>query len=149
MALTPDQKRARLAELLREKNRQPQRVTASFAQERMWVQERLAPGSATLNVPVSVRLSGQLDEDALRRAGIEMPYPQTDLHLRSLFGIEGEEARKALHLTPARQAKKRDRGPGPASSSNDAVDDLMSGGGVDMESPPVETAPDVRSPSRN
>ncbi|WP_164001216.1 condensation domain-containing protein, partial [Pyxidicoccus caerfyrddinensis] len=68
MALTPDQKRARLAELLREKNRQLQRAPASFAQERMWVQERLAPGSATLNVSVSVRLSGQLDDAALRAA---------------------------------------------------------------------------------
>ncbi|WP_205520406.1 condensation domain-containing protein, partial [Pyxidicoccus caerfyrddinensis] len=68
MALSPEQKRARLAELLREKNRQPQRAPTSFAQERMWLQERLATSSATLHVPVAVRLSGQLDEEALRRA---------------------------------------------------------------------------------
>ncbi|NMO19519.1 non-ribosomal peptide synthetase, partial [Pyxidicoccus fallax] len=68
MALTPEQKRARLAELLREKARQSRRAPVSFSQERMWLQERLEPGSAALSVPSAVRLSGELNVEALRRA---------------------------------------------------------------------------------
>ncbi|RKI65092.1 amino acid adenylation domain-containing protein, partial [Corallococcus sp. AB049A] len=65
MASTPEQKRARLAELLREKRRPTSRVPASFGQERMWFQERLAPGQAGLNLLYSVRLEGRLDVAAL------------------------------------------------------------------------------------
>ncbi|HEX8233874.1 MAG TPA: mechanosensitive ion channel domain-containing protein [Caulobacteraceae bacterium] len=83
-------------------------------------------------------------EDALRCAGIEMPFPQQDLRLRSLFGLEGEAARRALNVEPERPARKpKAPAPTPSSSSNDAAEDLMSGGGVDLESPPVETAPDM------
>jgi small-conductance mechanosensitive channel len=35
-------------------------------------------------------------EDALRKHGIEIPFPQRDLHIRSLFGREGEAARAVL-----------------------------------------------------
>ncbi|RKH41422.1 non-ribosomal peptide synthetase, partial [Corallococcus sicarius] len=65
MAPTPEQKRARLAELLREKRRPTQRVPASFGQERMWFQERLSPGQAGLDLVYSVRLSGRLDVASL------------------------------------------------------------------------------------
>ncbi|TNV64185.1 non-ribosomal peptide synthase/polyketide synthase, partial [Corallococcus exiguus] len=65
MASTPEQKRARLAELLREKRRPTSRVPASFGQERMWFQERLAPGQTGLNLLFSVRLEGLLDVPSL------------------------------------------------------------------------------------
>ncbi|RKH59256.1 non-ribosomal peptide synthetase, partial [Corallococcus llansteffanensis] len=65
MAPTPEQKRARLAELLREQRRPTQRVPASFGQERMWFQERLSPGQAGLDLLYSVRLSGRLDVASL------------------------------------------------------------------------------------
>ncbi|QSQ18814.1 non-ribosomal peptide synthase/polyketide synthase [Pyxidicoccus parkwayensis] len=74
MALTPEQKRARLAELLRDKARQSRRAPVSFSQERMWLQERLEPGSAALNSPTAVRLSGELDVDALRSALQELVH---------------------------------------------------------------------------
>jgi amino acid adenylation domain-containing protein len=41
---------------------------ASFAQERLWLLDQLAPGSAAYNMPAAFRLRGALDEDALRRA---------------------------------------------------------------------------------
>ena len=40
----------------------------SFAQERLWFMEQLAPGSAAHAIPVALRLRGPLDADALRRA---------------------------------------------------------------------------------
>lgn len=69
--------------------------------------------------------------DALEAAGIEIPFPQTDLRLRSIFGREGDDALKALGLlksaSPARSSGERPGEPparrGPA--VNDAADDLM------------------------
>ncbi|MEV0055382.1 thioester reductase domain-containing protein [Saccharopolyspora shandongensis] len=51
----------------------PRRVTAepvplSFAQERMWFLAQLNPDSGYLNMVETLRLTGALDEDALRRA---------------------------------------------------------------------------------
>src|SRR5579862_4247857 len=40
----------------------------SFAQERVWLLQHMEPGSPTFNRPLSLRLSGPLDEAALRRA---------------------------------------------------------------------------------
>jgi amino acid adenylation domain-containing protein len=40
----------------------------SFAQERLWFLDRLAPGSAFYNVPAAVRMRGPLDGAALERA---------------------------------------------------------------------------------
>ncbi|HEX8243592.1 MAG TPA: condensation domain-containing protein, partial [Longimicrobium sp.] len=40
----------------------------SFAQERLWLEDRLRPESAVYNVPAGVRLRGALDADALQRA---------------------------------------------------------------------------------
>ena len=36
-------------------------------------------------------------ESALRQYGVEIPFPQRDLHVRSLFGLQGEAAIEALH----------------------------------------------------
>lgn len=60
-------------------------------------------------------------EEALRRHGIEIPVPQHDLRLRSLFGHEGDDALAALKLKdPAEASAAPASGPG----KNDAVEDL-------------------------
>ncbi|MFE7741306.1 amino acid adenylation domain-containing protein [Nocardia sp. NPDC057455] len=46
----------------------PQRVPLSFAQRRMWFLNRFDPAAASNNIPLAVRLSGQLDVAALRAA---------------------------------------------------------------------------------
>ncbi len=63
-----------------------------------------------------------LIDDALRGAGIEIPYPQRDIRVRGLFGEEGEDALATLRLEPAARRRKA-RGVQHA-SSNDAAADL-------------------------
>jgi len=60
-------------------------------------------------------------DDALRGAGIEIPYPQRDLRIRALFGEEGDEARETLRL----EQRTSVVAPSPATSVNDAADDLL------------------------
>jgi small-conductance mechanosensitive channel len=72
-------------------------------------------------------------DDALRKAGIEIPYPQRDLRIRSFFGREAEEALEALKLEPAREAAPRVT----AATTNDAAEDLM------QPEQPLETDLDV------
>ncbi|MES1245198.1 MAG: amino acid adenylation domain-containing protein, partial [Acidobacteriota bacterium] len=66
------------------------RFPLSFAQERLWFLDRMAPGAASYNVPVALRLTGPLDVAALVRAlaGI------LDRHsaLRAVFGQDEGEA---------------------------------------------------------
>ena len=44
----------------------------SFAQQRLWFFDQLAPGSAFYNIPIAVRLKGALDEAALGRSVSEI-----------------------------------------------------------------------------
>lgn len=43
-------------------------MPTSAAQRRLWLVEQMAPGSPSLNVPVAVRIHGDLDADALEHA---------------------------------------------------------------------------------
>lgn len=79
--------------------------------------------------------------DALDAAGIEIPFPQTDLRIRSILGREGDEALEALGLQapkPRREAETAE--PPPAPAVNDAAEDVMSA--PDLSPEPV--APDPR-----
>jgi small-conductance mechanosensitive channel len=78
-------------------------------------------------------------EDALRREGLEIPFPQMDLRLRSVFGAEGEAAFEALGLRPAKpSAVARARGVSP----NDAAEDLRAQAEEDDEPGAPPPAPD-------
>ena len=60
-------------------------------------------------------------DDALRKAGVEIPYPQRELRVRNFFGEEGEDALDVLNL------KRRSHAPAEqqAATVNDAADDLL------------------------
>jgi small-conductance mechanosensitive channel len=63
-------------------------------------------------------------DDALRAAGIEVPFPQRDLHIRSVFTREGEAAFAALGYNP----KAIEPAPEPARAirtRNDAVHETL------------------------
>lgn len=67
--------------------------------------------------------------EALDDAGIEIPFPQTDLRIRSVFGHEGDDALEILGRAPkGRSRKATSDAPAPkaaTSGSNDAVEDLL------------------------
>ncbi|RKI10859.1 non-ribosomal peptide synthetase [Corallococcus sp. AB030] len=94
--MTPEQKRARLAELLRGKVR-PTHAPVSFSQERMWFQDRLSPGSAAFNIPVRVRFSGVLDV-AVLHASLQA-LVRRHAPLRTTF-VE-QDGRPLQHIAPA------------------------------------------------
>ncbi|MEP6619267.1 MAG: amino acid adenylation domain-containing protein [bacterium] len=64
-------------------------LPASFAQQRLWFLEQLEPGRATYNVPLNLRLTGQLDVPAL--AGALTALVERHETLRTVFDApEGE-----------------------------------------------------------
>ncbi|WP_295186726.1 mechanosensitive ion channel domain-containing protein [uncultured Brevundimonas sp.] len=74
--------------------------------------------------------------DALDAAGVEVPVPQTDLRLRTAFGLDGEEALKRLGYGVG--SPPRPTGPQPpARTANDAADDVMADDEAEMPEPPA------------
>ncbi|HEX2095690.1 MAG TPA: amino acid adenylation domain-containing protein, partial [Longimicrobiaceae bacterium] len=71
----------------------------SFAQERLWVIDRLDPGSPVYNMPVALRLSGRLDAAALR-AALDALFERHE-SLRTVFpAVEGRPAQRILPPGP-------------------------------------------------
>jgi amino acid adenylation domain-containing protein len=66
--LSPREKRALLADLLRRKTAQPRKVPLSFAQQRLWFLDQMEPGGASYNISRAARLKGRLNLGALRAA---------------------------------------------------------------------------------
>lgn len=73
-------------------------------------------------------------EDALRREGIEIPYPQLDVRLRSLFDREGDAALDAAGL---RHEDRRAPVAAAAPTRNDAAESVLAPEPDEME-PPAE-----------
>lgn len=64
--LSAEEKRALLADLLREKAARAKVVPTSFAQQRLWFLNRLEPASPAYNIPRPLRIHGDLDAEVLR-----------------------------------------------------------------------------------
>ncbi|BAU88123.1 CDA peptide synthetase I [Streptomyces laurentii] len=93
-SLTPEQKRALLAERLRRGSgeRPPareRRFAASFPQQRMWFLDQLNPGGAAYNIPAAVRVHGPLDVEIWRRCLAEIVRRHESLRT-TLTEVDGE-----------------------------------------------------------
>ena len=72
-------------------------------------------------------------DDALRAAGIEIPFPQRDIRIRSVFAREGEEAFRALGYRP-KPLESGPEGQTAPASRNDAAQELL---GPEDDPPPM------------
>ncbi|WP_159058711.1 amino acid adenylation domain-containing protein [Streptomyces caeruleatus] len=94
--------------------RRPERVPLSPAQRRLWFLNRAEPDSATYNMPIAVRLSGDLDTGALRAATADLTHRHEVLRTicpESADGVPYQSVRPA----PAISAIEVPRAvPGPA-----------------------------------
>src|ERR1041385_114114 len=66
----------------------------SFAQQRLWFLDQLEPGTATYNIPIGIRLSGQLDVEALEQSISEVVRRHETLRTR--FVEEDGAARQVI-----------------------------------------------------
>ena len=71
----------------------------SSAQQRLWFIDQLEPGSAAYNIPVAVRLHGQLNHEGLRGAFTELVRRQEAL--RTIFPIEDGEPVQVVQAATA------------------------------------------------
>ena len=53
--------------MLRKKAEQSRSFPLSFSQQRLWILDRLDPGNPAYNIPLAIRLKGELELDALHR----------------------------------------------------------------------------------
>ncbi|MGB6247292.1 amino acid adenylation domain-containing protein, partial [Gordonia sp. (in: high G+C Gram-positive bacteria)] len=91
----------------------PERIPLSFAQQRMWFINRFEPDSPVYNVPAVLRLSGELDADALRAAVgdlvgrheiLRTVFPAVDGQPHQLVGDAAEFAARGIWQTVDSQA---------------------------------------------
>ncbi|MEV6768183.1 amino acid adenylation domain-containing protein [Nocardia sp. NPDC051030] len=72
----------------------PDRVPLSPAQQRMWVLNRLDPSSAAYNITAALRLTGDLDPDALRRAVTDVVARHETL--RTIYPADADGPRQVV-----------------------------------------------------
>lgn len=94
--ISVEEKRARLAQLLREKASQ-RSYPLSFSQERLWFLEQLEPNSPLYNLFTVLRLRGALNIRVLTQAVNELVKRHESL--RTVFVVEGE-GRPAQRILP-------------------------------------------------
>ncbi|WP_159067541.1 non-ribosomal peptide synthetase [Gordonia iterans] len=78
----------------------PERIPLSFAQQRMWFINQFEPGTATYNIPIAIRIAGDLDVGAMRAAASDVVRRHEVL--RTVFpAVEGEPTQRILSADEA------------------------------------------------
>ena len=78
----------------------------SFAQERLWLIDRLQPGSAAYNIPAALRLCGELDLKALEATFAELDRRHESL--RTTFREVGGQLVQVVHPTGLQALRRID-----------------------------------------
>ncbi|HEX8092155.1 MAG TPA: condensation domain-containing protein, partial [Blastocatellia bacterium] len=110
----------------------------SFAQERMWFLNQLSPDSAAYNMPVALRMTGQLNQDALERSFNEIiarhESLRTTFHLAEGRPLQFIHPAAALHIpvVDLRHIPEHDR---RAEAERLAIEESQ--GGFDLERGPL------------
>ena len=113
--LSAEEKRALLAEMLAKKAGQLKTAPASFAQERMWLLQQLNPDSIALHLPLTLHMTGRLDQAALQRSLNEIVRRHATLRT-ALVAVEGQPVQRIaprlnlpLHSVDLRDLPEADR----------------------------------------
>lgn len=91
-----------------EARERPERLPLSLAQQRMWLINQMDPGSAAYNIPLALRLTGNLDVAALRQALHDVLVRHESLRTSYPSDIEGR-FRKSSRSTNSFRLSKRFR----------------------------------------
>ena len=93
--LSAEEKRARLAELLRRNAGPLRQFPLSFAQQRLWFLDRMEPGNPAYNVISALRMRGPVEVPAMERAVADLVRRHEPL--RTVFRVaEGEPVQVVL-----------------------------------------------------
>jgi amino acid adenylation domain-containing protein len=87
--LSAERKRELLATMLEPGRKKPRPFPLSFAQQRLWLVDQLAPESASYNIPGVLRLLGQLNIDVLDRTFTEIARRHASL--RTIFTVVDDQ----------------------------------------------------------
>lgn len=87
--LPPEEKRALLARLLREKGKQPKSYPVSFGQQRLWFMDQLEPELSAYNMPAALRCKGALNAQALEASLNEVVRRHAVLRT-TIANVDGE-----------------------------------------------------------
>ena len=97
--LTPEQKRALLAQLIKARKARPDTFPVSLQQQRLWFLDQMEPGNPAYNLTRAYRLSGTLSVDALERALAEVARRHEALRTTFAFR-DGEPLQVIAPATP-------------------------------------------------
>ncbi|MBF6365626.1 amino acid adenylation domain-containing protein, partial [Nocardia puris] len=115
----------------------PERVPLSLAQQRMWVLNRIDPGSAAYNIPFAIQLAGHLDVTVIGQAALDVLERHEALRTRFPADEDGKPYQEVLSVASVLPEGLQSEQPAHIMGR---VVELMGSGFDVTEHPPVRIA---------